>query len=144
MAKLSVFVITVMLFFGILTVFFTAYGDIQSSYPSTQQMSNKESSFFGNVSKYSNELYDISKEMQNETEKNQPKEWEAGSGYTLMTKNIWNVIKIPFKIIPMMYTTGTMLIVLIGIPAWLAQILLGIITTILVFLVISLIFGKDA
>ena len=144
MAKLSTFVITVMLFFGIITVFFTAYGDIKANYDYTPTMSDKEAEFYGKVGNYSNDLYDISKEMQNKTESSQPKEWEAGSGYTLMTRNIWNVITIPFKIIPMIFTTTTMMITLIGIPAWLAQIILGIIMTLVLFIVISLIFGKDA
>ena len=144
MAKLSVFVITVMIFFGILTIFFTAYGDIKSNYDYTPAMSEYESHFYGTIGNYSDDLYDLSKEMQNETETNQPQEWAAGSGYTLMTRNIWNVITMPFKIIPMIFTTASMMITLVGIPLWLAQIVLGIIMTLLLFMVISLIFGKDA
>lgn len=144
MAKLSTFVITVMLFFGIITVFFTAYGDIKANYDYTPTMSDKEAEFYGKVGNYSNDLYDISKEMQNKTESSQPKEWEAGSGYTLMTRNIWNVITIPFKIIPMIITTMSMLISIMGIPTWLGNIIFGLILTTLIFLVISLIFGKDS
>lgn len=131
--KIGSIIILTLLFFGVFLVFSHSYGDIRDKYDVTP-MEGNTSEFYDEFEDYSDEVYGYAQEVSNKTE-------SAGGettdfGYVILVDKIWQAVKITFKLPKIFYSLITNISILIGIPIWLQNIILGIVITSIAFLII--------
>jgi hypothetical protein len=127
-----------MVFFGVITVFSQMYGDIQQNYEIN--IESNVSHFYDTINEYRQEMYIHSLEIANSTEGSEVVTYPQASGVELMTSAIWNVIKIPFQVIDIIYSMLADLAELLYIPSWIITIILSILLTMIVFIIIKAVF----
>jgi hypothetical protein len=127
-----------MVFFGVITVFSQMYGDIQQNYEIS--IESNVSHFYDTINEYRQEMYIHSLEIANSTEGSEVITYPQAGGVELITSAIWNVIKIPFQVIDIIYSMLADLAELLYIPSWIITIILSILLTMIVFIIIKAVF----
>ena len=136
----SSIVIGTLIFFGVIIIFFNFYGNIRDEYGIT--IEGNESEFYENISDLADKVYGYTENISAEAKGSQPTTFEQATGFQLMTRSIWNAIKIVFLFIPIFLMFINNVGVMIGIPAWLMNILLGIVITAVTFVIINAVFRR--
>jgi len=138
---ISSLVIGTLIFFGIIIIFFNFYGNIRDEYGVT--IEGNESQFYQNVSDLADRVYGYTENITEETKGSQPTTYEQATGFQLMTSSIWNAIKVIFLFIPIFLMFINNVGVMLGIPYWLMNIIIGIVITSITFVIINAVFRRD-
>jgi len=137
---ISSIVIGTLIFFGVIIIFFNFYGNLRDEYEF--EIEGNESEFYENISHLADKVYGYTENMSATAKGSKPTTYEQATGFQLMTKSIWNTIKVVFLFIPIFLMFINNFGAMIGIPYWLMNIIIGIVLTAITFLIINAIFRR--
>ena len=141
--KLATIFIAMLLFFGIITVFYTMYGSLRDNYVEhvNMNLTNTTSGFYEGIESQRNTVLNLQQNMSATVEK------EGGisftEGFVILTGGIWTAMKIPFQVLDTASFVLTRVSNIIGIPPWMITTVIAIIAVLVTFLILKAVFRVD-
>ena len=141
--KLATVFIAMLLFFGMVTVFYSMYGSLRDNYVehTNMNLTNATSTFYEEIEKQRNETIGLQDRLTSAVEK------EGGisftEGFVILTGGIWTAMKIPFQALDTVSYVLTNISKIIGIPTWIITTIIAIIAVLITFMILKAVFKVD-